>query len=67
MYQQQQHPIDNLLAQHIHGTLPKTPRPTKSKPQIKPKIKRKKTHHSRFGYSYKANGEVIYGAGTETH
>ena len=63
MYQQQQHPIDNLLAQHIHGTLPKTPPKFKTKPT---KIKRKKSHHSRFGYSYKANGEVIYGTGTET-
>ena len=64
-YQQQQHPIDNILGQHIHGVLSNSPKPTPSKPSpSKPKItiteKQKQFDLKRFGYYYKDNGEVVY-------
>ena len=65
-YQQQQHPIDNILGQHIHGVLPQTsnsskPKPSKpSKPKITITEKQKQFDLKRFGYYYKDNGEVVY-------
>ena len=67
MYRQQQHPIDDMLRQHIHGVSV----PVKPQRVLKPKRKRvlktkvtdeqsKKLELSRFGYYYKDNGEVVY-------
>ena len=55
MYQQQQHPIDDIIHQHIHGV---------SKPQYWDKekmvnVKMKQRKQSRFGYSYKDTGEIV--------
>ena len=63
MYQQQQHPIDNILGQHIHGvvSVPQTPTPTKSKSKRNTITEKQKQFDlKRFGYYYKDSGEVVY-------
>lgn len=53
MYQQQNHPIDDMLREHIHG-MP-TPRPTK-KLKTKRVLKQKIQKPSKYGYSYNIDG-----------
>ena len=53
MYQQQNHPIDDLLREHIHGVPTKTQK-TKTTKKLKQKMSKNK-----YGYSYKDSGEYI--------
>ena len=56
MYQQQNHPIDDILREHIHGVPVPTPT-TRPKPGKKKVLKQEL---ARFGYYYKDNGEIVY-------
>ena len=63
MYQQQNHPIDDILREHIHGVpvpVSKPPTPQKRK---QPKVtdeQSKKLELAKFGYYYKDSGEIVY-------
>ena len=52
MYQQQNHPIDDLLREHIHGVPVSAPKPT-----TRPKPGKKKVlKQGKYGYTYNIDG-----------
>ena len=54
MYQQQQHPIDDVLREHIHG-IPAMPiKKLKTKRILKQKKQKQKT--GKYGYTYNRDG-----------
>ena len=57
MYQQQQHPIDDVLREHIHGIPAQAPRPIKKlKPKRILKQKKQKQKTGKYGYTYNRDG-----------
>ena len=59
MYQQQQHPIDDVLREHIHGIPTPAPRPApikKVRPKRILKQKKQKQKTGKYGYTYNRDG-----------
>ena len=53
MYQQQNHPIDDILREHTYGVTVSTPAPRpKKKKVLKQKIQKK----GKYGYTYNIDG-----------
>ena len=54
MYQQQNHPIDDILREHTYGVTVSTPAPRpKKKKVLKQKIQKKQ---GKYGYTYNIDG-----------
>ncbi len=59
MYQQQNHPIDDILREHIHGVTVSAPQPKpRPKPRKKKVLKTKKVlkKQGKYGYTYNIDG-----------
>ena len=56
MYQQQNHPIDDMLREHTYGVTVSTTPKLKPRPKKKKVLIQKKQKQGKYGYTYNIDG-----------